>query len=357
MTHSELDSPEIYERLDPEAISGRIAGLPEQIEEAWAAGSALKLPPDYTAAERIVVLGMGGSAIGGSLLQALALELRAERPVLVARGYTAPRFADGNAVVFGCSASGNTEETVSAFAQAADAGAKSVAITTGGKLLAMARERGLPALTFAWDGEPRSALGWGFATLAAICGGAGLLPDVGRELPAALEHMRALGRAIGREAPEASNPAKQLARRLAGRLPVFVGAEFMTPVAYRWRTQVNENGKSWAIAEELPEMNHNGPVGYGLPAAAVPLLHIVLLRHESMHPRIRLRVDATLEQMDAAGLTAEVLDVPGGHVLAQMLWAVHFGDWVSYYLGLLNGARPSPVVALDWLKAQMAAQA
>ena len=181
------------------------------------------------------------------------------------------------------------------------------------------------------------------------------MPVLEPERADALTQMRSLAEAIGRDVPEARNPAKQLARRLAGKLPVFVGAEALAPVAYRWRTQVNENAKSWAIADELPEMNHNAPLGYGAPAALVPLLHVVLLRHAAMHARTLIRIEATLEQMHAAGLSAEVVDVPGPSTLAQMLWAIQLGDFVSYYLGLLNGVDPSEVRALDWIKARLAA--
>jgi glucose/mannose-6-phosphate isomerase len=166
--------------------------------------------------------------------------------------------------------------------------------------------------------------------------------------------MRSLGEGIGARTPEHSNQAKQMARRLSGRIPVIIGAEALAPVAYRWRTQVNENAKQWAVADELPEMNHNAPVGYGLPAAAAPSLHVVLLRHAAGNARIALRIELTQQQMRAAGVAAEVLDVPGSDVLSQMLCGVHFGDFVSYYLGLLNDAHPSPVEALDWLKARMA---
>lgn len=357
VTDSALDSADTYSRLDPAGLYGRIAALPSQIGEAWRAARAVELPPEYREVERVVVLGMGGSGIGGGLLRALALDLGGARPVDVVRGYTLPAYVDDRSLVLASSNSGNTEEVVSTLQQAVRAHAKCVAITTGGRLLAIARDHQLPALTFAWDGEPRSALGWSFASLLAVCGRMGLVPLLEQELVDALTHMRPLAEAISRDIPEARNPAKQLARRLAGKLPVFVGAEALAPVAYRWRTQVNENAKSWAIADELPEMNHNAPLGYGAPAALVPLLHVVLLRHAAMHARTLIRIEAALEQMCAAGLSAEVVDVPGPSILAQMLWAIQLGDFVSYYLGLLNGVDPSEVRALDWIKARLAASA
>ena len=354
MPESLLDSAAAYDTLDPHGLYGRIWSLPEQIEEAWSVAKALQLPDGYRDVDRVVVLGMGGSAIGGSLLQALAAATGARVPYAVVRGYTLPSYVDGRTLVLASSNSGNTEETVAALSAGIDAGARCIAVATGGRIGALAEQYGLPSLLFTWDGEPRSALGWSTASLIAICGRLGLIDDQGEALACALAELRALRTTLGRDVPEAANPAKALARRLAGKLPVFVGAEALTPVAYRWRTQVNENGKSWAVAEELPEMNHNAPLGFGRPEALVPLLHVVVLRHASMHPRIRLRVDATLEQLAAAGVAAEAIDIPGSSVLAQMLHGIALGDFTSYYLGLLHGVDPSPVAALDWLKSYMA---
>lgn len=356
MSESELDASDLYARLDAEGLYGRIAGLPDQVEEAWRAARALALPPSYRDVERVAVLGMGGSGVGGGILQALAVGLRARLPVAVVRGYDLPHWADGRTLAIASSNSGNTEETVAAFEAALAAGARCLAITTGGRLLEIARAHGVPALTFTWTGEPRSAFGWSTVSLIAICASLGLLPDVSADHVAAVAGMRALVGVCRREVPEAANPAKQLARRLAGRLPVFVGAQALAPVAYRWRTQFNENAKSWAVADELPEMDHNAPLGFGAPAALLPLLRVVLLRHAAVHPRIAIRIDATLQQLDEAGVAAEALDVPGPSLLAQVLWAVQMGDFVSYYAGLLNGVHPSSVDALDWLKRYMAAR-
>lgn len=354
VTASPLDDPATYTKLDPGALYGRIAALPAQFDEAWHAARVLELPADYRDARRVVVLGMGGSGIGGSLLRALALDMAATTPVDVVRGYTLPAYVAGDTLVIASSNSGNTEEVVSTFGAALDAGAKCLAVTTGGTVLATARERGVPELAFAWAGEPRSALGWSFASLLAICGRLGLLPGVESHVAPAIAHTRALVAQINRDVPEAANPAKQLARRLAGTLPLFIAAEALAPVAYRWRTQVNENAKSWAAADELPEMNHNAPLGYAAPAGVASSIHAVLLRHAAINPRTSRRVDLTLEQMRTAGVVAEIVEVAGPSVLAQMLWAIQLGDFVSYYMGLLYGVDPSEVRALDWMKSRLA---
>jgi glucose/mannose-6-phosphate isomerase len=352
-TPSALDLPATYAQQDPSGLHDRIASLPAQFEEAWEAAGALALPEGYVGAERIAVLGMGGSGIGGALLRALAIELDAGIPVEIVRGYKLPAFVDSRTLAFASSNSGDTEEIVAVAGQAVARGARTVAITTGGALLRLASEHSIPVLAYEWAAEPRAALGWSFASLLAISGRLGLVPDQVAQLGPAIRDMRALAATCHHDIPESANPAKQLARRLHGRIPVVIGADALAPVAYRWRTQVNENGKSWGVALELPELNHNAPVGYGGPPAAVPILHAVLLRHASVHPRVAKRIALTLEQLHDAGCTAEAIDVPGESILAQMLWAIQLGDFASYYLGILNGADPSEVTALQWLKSRM----
>ena len=355
MTDS-LDDAAIYGRLDPHGLRDRIAGLPEQIAEAYAAASTLELPWGSERAEDVAVIGMGGSGIGAALLQALAAETEGAVPVTVVRGYRLPNHVSGRTLVIASSNSGDTEETVAAFREALKTGATCVAITSGGKLAELARAHGAPVLDVPWKHEPRAALGWSFASLLPICARAGLLPDMGSTLAAALDEMRSYGATLNTDAPERDNAAKQLARRLHGRLPVIVGAEALAPVAYRWRTQINENASSWAIADELPEMDNNALAGFGLPQRVVPLLHVVLLRQESMHARNRLRVDGTASELCDSGVSAEIVDVQGESTLAQMLRGILLGDWTSYYLGLLNGVEPSPVEALGRLKDWLASQ-
>jgi glucose/mannose-6-phosphate isomerase len=349
-----LDAPSTSRALDSTGLIDRIAGLPDQIESAWAAGSGLRLPASFSDVDRIAVLGMGGSGIGGRLLQALAIDLDVRLPIATVRDYTLPGHVDRGSLAIASSNSGNTEETIAAFQQAVDAGARCVALTTGGRLAELANARSVPALLYEWQGEPRSALGWSFASLLGIGSRLGLLPDLTADVYDATRQMRALGASLALDVPEQDNAAKQLARRLYCRVPVIVGAQALAPVAYRWRTQINENAKSWAIADELPEMNHNAHVGFGLPMPARSLMHTVLLRHDAMHQRNRLRVEATYDELRSAGVGAEILDVPGPSVLAQALCAIHLGDFVSYYMGLLNNVEPAPVSSLETLKARLA---
>ncbi|TET53564.1 MAG: bifunctional phosphoglucose/phosphomannose isomerase, partial [Anaerolineales bacterium] len=321
---------------------------------AWALAQAADLPAEYKSVRRVVCLGMGGSAMGASLVQGLAAA-KAKIPLSVVRGYDLPAFAAGpETLVVACSYSGNTEETLSALDQALQRGVRLAAITTGGKLAALAEKRGMPLLRFQYAAQPRAALGYSFILLLGMLSRLGLLGDYSADLDEAAGVMEAWQAEIAPAVPPKQNLAKALAKRTADRLPVTYGAGFLAPVANRWKTQFNENSKHWAFFEEMPELNHNAVVGYGFPEEVRDRTLVVMLRSSFDHPRVAVRFDVTQELLQREGVATETVEARGGSRLAHVLSLIHFGDYVSYYLAMLNGADPSPVETIAYLKGRLA---
>lgn len=351
MSGTGLDDRATVERLDPEGLLARIESLPEQCEEAWRRAASFELPAAYAEASDVVLLGMGGSAISGDIVRSLSAA-SGGKPVTLVRGYDLPASVGERTLVVACSHSGNTEETLSAYGQALAAGAMTAVVTTGGRIAELASDAGAPVCAYEYEGEPRSSLGHQLMTLVALGERIGLLESQQTAVAEAIALMREQRARLGFAAPEAENEAKQLARRLHGRLPVVVGAGVLAEAAYRWKTQLNENSKSWAIAEQLPELDHNSIVGFGLPD--VSALHVVFLRNAGLHPRLLLRYGATADALTDAGVSNEFVHTPGESDLARVLAAVFHGDLVSYYLALLYGISPSPVAPIDKLKARLA---
>ena len=347
-----LDDWATVERLDPHGLLRRIESLPEQCAVAWRQAAAFELPDGYPDARELVVLGMGGSAMAGDILRSLAA-ISGRKRVSVVRGYDLPPFIDEETLVVACSHSGDTEETLSAFQQALASG-RSLAVTTGGRLQELAQERGVPIFIYEYDGEPRSALGHQLMALLAVGERAEVLEPQGSAVAEAVGLMQKQRGRLDFAAPAERNQAKQLAARLHGRLPVVVGAGALTEAAHRWKTQLNENSKCWALYEELPELDHNAIVGFGLPQDVAARLHVVFLWHPSLHSRVLLRYEATEEALTEAGVSHERVEAHGSSQLAQVLTTIYLGDLVSYYLGLLNDVEPSPVTAIDRLKARLA---
>jgi glucose/mannose-6-phosphate isomerase len=350
-----LDDPEARARLDGGGMAKAVRELPELCREAWNAARRLELPPSYREIERIVILGMGGSAIAGDVFR-LLLARECPVPVLNHRHYDLPPYVDARTLLIASSFSGNTEETVSAFEQGLATPAKKLAITTGGRLLTTARANGIPAFVFRYRGEPRSAFGYGLMPLLAVAEALGLMQGAGRDVEEAIAAMESLRERIGEDAPLAANPAKQLAARLAGRLPVIYGAEVLTEVAHRWKTQINESSKAWAFYEELPEANHNAIVSYGLPPEAAHLAFVVYLQSPELHPRLALHGEFSRRTLAEAGIEHAEVHAEGRSALAQALTGILLGDYVSYYLALLNGVDPTPTTPIANLRAWLAQQ-
>jgi glucose/mannose-6-phosphate isomerase len=349
----DLDNPEVYKRLDRDGMRERIRELPQQCLKAWQQALSFKLPRSYSNIDRVVILGMGGSAIGGDLLNSLA-SLESKTPISVSRDYNLPQFVDSKTLVIASSYSGMTEETLSAFDQALATPAKKLVITTGGKLKTIAEQNKIPVLTIDYKAPPRAALAHSFVPLLGICQNLGIVSDKSKDVAEMAQVLQDLQKTIDENCPLQSNPAKQLATKLHSHLAIIYGAGFVATAAQRWKTQINENSKAWAFYEIFPELNHNAVVGYEFPADLAQKLFVVFLRSPRLHPRTLIRYKLTAEMLSNAKVSHETVEARGESALSQMMSLVFFGDWVSYYLALLNETDPYPVKIIDFLKKRLA---
>ncbi len=356
MTATSLDMVAALRKLDPGGMLDALRGLPDQCHEAWTKASGLRLPEAYENIDRIVVLGMGGSAIAGDLWRVL-LQRESDVPVFNVRQYDLPPFVDEQTLVIASSFSGETEEVLSAFTQALATLAPRIVITTGGQLLTTARANGVPAFSFTYNQEPRAAIGWGLMPLLAIGEALGLMQDIGRDVDAAIQVLSRVVAESAEDVPEAKNNAKQLARQLHEKLPVIYGAGPLVEVAHRWKTQLNESAETWAFYEELPELQHNAIVGYELPQTIAKETAVVFLESPALvHPRVRLRYQFTQDLLRKSGVSVLSAEAGDGCALAQMLSLVLLGDYVSTYLAFLYGVDPTPTKAIDEVKAWLREQ-
>ncbi len=348
----DLDQPAKFNQIDRENMMGQIEDLPDQLERAWKLG--LKLPmPEYKPIHQVLVAGMGGSAIGADLLAAY-IEPFCLAPVFVQRDYDLPGWARGeNTLVIGSSHSGNTEETLSVFEQAREAGCQLFAITTGGKLSEKARAAKAGLWIFEHDGMPRSAVGYSFGLLLALFHRVGLILDPSSELYEALGVLQAQQTYIQPGVPIAKNRAKRMAGQLVGRGIYVLGSGVLAPVARRWKGQLNELAKAWATFDSLPEADHNTLSGTETPPEALEKTYAIFLRATSDHPRNRQRSELTAKAFMLAGIVNDYFVADSGSRLAQQWSALHFGDYVAYYLAMIYGMDPTPIAAIQHFKEAM----
>jgi glucose/mannose-6-phosphate isomerase len=348
----ELDDLDSLRRLDTQDMLSYINGLPDQLNQAWLLGNRLDLPR-WKGIQRVVVTGMGGSAIGADLLAAF-IDSTCTVPVFVHRDYRLPAWVQGpETLVIGSSHSGNTEETLSAFEDAGNKRCLRMAIATGGKLASQAAEANLPVWIFDHKGQPRSAVGFSFGLLLAVFTRLGLIPDPAEELLGAIAAMKQQQENIRAEVPVVKNPAKRQAGQLVDRWVTVLGSGILAPVARRWKGQISELAKAWAQFEFIPEADHNTLAGSLYPEELLSKLTVLLLHSPSDHPRNSLRLKITKRMLMLEGLGTDVYDAVGSSPLAHMWTTLHFGDYMAYYLASLYGVDPTPVTALQNLKKEL----
>ena len=347
-----LDSPAVLARIDREDMLGRVRDLPRQLAQARQAAAGVALTDRHRQVDLVVVLGMGGSAIGADLVAAAAGE-RLRVPLIVQRAYHLPAGIGERTLIVASSHSGETIETVTAAAEARDRGLPLVVVATGGALGRQADADGTPWLRYDQGGQPRAALGWSVGLIHELLTAAGLLrdPDPLGPVVATLDDL------MERMAPGVetdANPAKQLAWSIFGRIPVVYGAGLMAPVARRWKTQFNENAKSWAAFEPMPEANHNAIEGSLNPRELADAPFVIEVRDPTETGDVAARYRVVEELLGERATNRATVWAEGPSPLARALSAVAWGDLVSVYLAILYQTDPTPVTLLAMLKERLA---
>ena len=351
---SRLEPP--YGERDRGGMAARIGDIPEQIEQALERLAAHPWPAPAREPARLVVGGMGGSAIAADLTRGL-YEDRLPRPLEVVRTYRWPGWVAGDALVLLSSYSGDTEETLALYRDATSRGVPRLALTTGGALGALCARDGVFAQPLPPGSPPRAALFASWVALTGLLHTLGWIGDPASGWRAAAQLLRERDGALGPAAPEAGNPAKQLARALEGRLVyVYAGAGPLEAVALRWRQQLHENAKVLAHSAVVPELDHNEIVGWEHPGALHRGIAVVALNDPEDAPEIRARLALTAEYARRQGAAVHEWEAAPGPRLARLASLVQFGDYLSLYLALLGGVDPTSIPSIDEFKRRLSSR-
>lgn len=335
-----------------------LAGLPEQLAGAHERAGSIDRGrfPDASEIDHVVVLGMGGSGIAGDVVQAVGTATLPV-PLVVLKHYRTPAFIGPRTLAFAVSYSGDTEETVEMARGALDSGARLVTISRGGRLAALAEERGAVHVPCPDDiPVPRLALGALVAPLFVVLFRMGMLPEAHAGLAKAQQQLQRRRDECHPDAEATRNPARELARRIDRTIPIVYGAGGLGGVAaLRWKQSINENAKAPAFWNVFPELDHNEICGWGQHGDVTrQVFTLIELHHGLEHPQLERRVAATREMIDEALCQVLPVTAAGEGRLAQLLDLMYLGDWTSYYLALANDVDPGPIDAIMQLKARLA---
>ena len=347
-----LDKQEKVNEVDRSDMFGHLVKTPDYcldaIERTEQTSVPTKLKP-----KNILIIGMGGSAIGGEILKDW-LRDKLPIPIEVCRDYTLPAYVNKDTLVFANSYSGNTEETLSAFLAANKRKCTTIAITSGGQLEAFCKKLQVPHTIIPPGLPPRVAIPYLFFPLPVWMEKTGIMSNLRNELEEAIRVLEIVGKANSPSVPTEQNEAKKLAHELIGTVPIIYGFRQYSAIAHRLKTQFNENSKVPSKYDVFPELNHNETVGWEAPEIITKQFSVILIRDPEEPPEIRKRIDTTTSL--AFNRTKKVLEIgaEGDGKLAKMFSVLCIGDFASVYLAVLQSKDPTPVKIIDRVKRELA---
>ena len=340
-----LDDLKMIHQRDAQDALGVAEKQWQQLEHVFEVTPAL----EAYRPRNIVFAGMGGSALAALIAQVWP---GFPAPFEVVRDYTVPRYVSGDTLFFASSYSGNTEETLSALAEAEKEDAKIVVITSGGKLADLARAKGYPLAVLPAGLQPRHAVFYSLKALLTVTDTLGITERAGDELASKAPFLRTALQAWLPTVPTKSNLAKQIALEVIGKSAVVYAGPKLWPAAYKWKISFNENAKHIAWANQFSEFNHNEMMGWTKQPTEKPYA-VIELHSPLEHPRIQKRFTVTSRLLSGLRPEPIVVDAQGDDLLEQLLHAIALGDFVTLYTALLNGINPTPVELIEKFKKQL----
>jgi glucose/mannose-6-phosphate isomerase len=321
-----------------------IANFTKQMREAITIGENAVLTPSKNQIRNVLVTGLGGSGIGGTIIaQITDKELKV--PMFVNKDYFLPAFVNENTLVIVSSYSGNTEETVQAMDAALARGAKIVCVTAGGKITAMAKEKGCDLISIPGGMPPRACFGYSALQLLYILQSNGLIGDAFRK---DLQDTIAL---LDAEEEVVKAATYKLAGQLIGKIPAIYCEARYEGVAVRLRQQINENSKMLCWHHVLPEMNHNELVGWTEPH---PDVAVLMFRNEDDFVRTQKRLSITSDVVKKFTPHFFEIHSKGKTQLQRTIYLLHYGDWLSWYIAEIKKIDATEVNVIDFLKGELA---
>ena len=320
-----------------------IKRFPAQLKDAVEIARKAKLSPYKTSINKVIICGLGGSGIGGTLAKEILFD-EAIVPIEVLKSYSLPSYADEQTLVICSSYSGNTEETLECYSLAQKKKTKIVCITSGGALLEMAKKDGNDFIVVPGGMPPRSCLGFSLTQLFHILSYYQLAPQKSVDIEETAETLQ-------REQETIIHDAHNIAKKISSKLPVIYSTALFEGIAIRLRQQLNENAKILCWHHVVPEMNHNELVGW---SHAYPDMAVILFKDKDENPRNRLRMEFCKKIFNK--YAAEIIEIPskGKSTVEKTIYWIHLGDWVSLFLSEIRNVDAMDIRVIDSLKQELA---
>ncbi len=348
---SPLDNRKKINEIDKSSIFESVSLLPEQIQQAW--NETIKINFPFQKIKNIVVAGMGGSALGAGIIDSLNFEVL-DLPMEIVKAYHLPAYVNSNTLTIISSYSGNTEETLSCFNEALERKSQVFIITSGGKLADLAKKKRVPAYIFSDrfnpSRQPRLGLGYSVAAQLAVLSKLKLINLKEAQITEAINYLMEIRSQISIKSPLDNNIAKQAAFSLKDKIIIVVSSEHLIGVAHAFKNMINENSKTFAVRFSIPEVNHHLLEGLLFPKENKKILKVIFIESEIYDEIIKRRFKITKNVVEKNKIPSHSLSINGRTRVAQTLETLFLGNFISYYLAILNEVDPALIPWVEYFK-------
>lgn len=317
-----------------------IQKFPTQLEEAIQIGESAWLTPHDKPITKVCIAWLGWSGIGASIVKDY---VDAHFPALIhiSKDYNIPKRVDSYTLVIINSYSGNTEETISAMHQALQKDAKIIAISSWGKIQKIAQENNCNHIQVPTGYPPRAALAYSLIQQLYILLFFWIIDDgFKKQIKQSIYYLSYHQKTI-------EENAQAGAKQIHNSYPIIYSASDKEWVAIRFRQQLNENAKILCHHHVVPEMNHNELVGR---AGADENYSVLRLQTSFDHPKITQRMDINKEIINKYTTKQYDIIAEWESYREQILYLIHFTDYISVYLAAERGVDATEVNVIDYLK-------
>ncbi len=351
-----LDNIDEIRKLDNLGVYESIKLIPSQVEQSWKEITQEEIPSSCSTVSNVVIAGMGGSALGGRVIDSL-IQHRARVPIEVFTEYHIPNYVGPKTLVVISSYSGNTEETVSGFYDAYNKKAALFVVTTGGKLSEIAKKEDIPAYIFDPvenpSGQPRLALGYSISAIIGLLSRCSFIHLTNGEMSSLVTKMSNYSKHFGIEVPERENLAKLQARKLLGKIPVLISSDHLVGSAHVLKNQLNETAKTFSASFDIPEANHHLLEGLRYPVQMRDLLYFLFIESDNYSELIKKRYPITREVIEKNEIATGIYKTQGTSKLEDVFEILIYGSYVQFYLAILYGIDPGPIPWVDYFKEKL----
>lgn len=352
----DLNSVPEIKNYDRDGVLASIRELPLQIEQTWEEMAAITLPENYRNISEVVICGMGGSALGARMVDAL-YSTSVRGPIEFYTDYHVPDYANENTLVVLSSYSGSTEETISCFYEAVGKKALPFGITTGSTLAKLFSEQKLPFYQF--DpihnpcNQPRMSLGYSLTSILSLLNKTGFITISDEEIKKAISTLKTFITDYDIDFPIEENLAKKIATHFYSKVPVLIASEHLIGACHAFKNQLNENAKTFSLLFDIPELNHHLMEGLKNPSRGREIFKFLFFESDLYSEGVNKRYPLTQEVIEKNGYPFTIYPLRSETKLEQVFEILAFGSFTSFYLAFLYKEDLAKIPWVDYFKEKL----